>query len=280
MRLAIVVPYRDRGEHLAKFQDHVRAYFARDKVDRHIDYRVLIVEQDAQLPFNRGALLNIGFVLAEPMSDYVCFHDVDYLPIWADYSPPEAPTPIVWYGAELRPIAPGRSEFAAKHELESYYSGALLMPNAQFRGVDGYSNLYWGWGFEDVDLKRRFDRAGVAFKRRRGTFQALDHDNHGFKLDGRPSPISEVNKAIFEGRWAAGATPLAEGLSTLEYQIMRRQPIDDPKPERAAEWTRITVRLKGQPTAEQTAAIASGLSAAASATRAGAGGGKKPGKRR
>lgn len=273
-RLAIIVPYRDRAQHLEAFQAHVRAYFARDKVDRNVPYRVYIVEQDQMLPFNRGALLNIGFVLAEKETDYVCFHDVDYLPMWADYSAPEAPTPIVWWGAEMRPIAPGRSEFAAKHDLDSYYSGALLVPNEQFRAVDGYATAYWGWGFEDVDLKKRFDRGGIAFMRRKGTFQALDHDNHGFKLDGSPAPISVVNKRIFEGRWADGATQPADGLSTLDYQIMRRVTLDDPKPERAAEWLKVTVRLKGQPSDEQTAAISSGQSAAASRDA------RKPGKRR
>lgn len=263
-RLAIIVPYRDRATHLETFQAHVRAYFARDKIDRNVPYRVYVVEQDQLLPFNRGALLNIGFALAEGETDYVCFHDVDYLPMWADYSPPDAPTPIVWYGAEMRPIAPGRSDFAAKHDLANYFSGALLVPNDQFRAVDGYSNRYWGWGFEDVDLKRRFDQAAIAFKRRRGTFQALDHDNHGFKLDGSASPIAIVNKGIFEARWAAGTAAEPDGLSTLDYQIMRRVALEDPKPERAADWVKVTVRLKGQPTDEQVAAINSGQSAAAS----------------
>jgi hypothetical protein len=35
-RLAIVVPYRDRAEHLAKFVPHLAAYFQRDKLDRQI----------------------------------------------------------------------------------------------------------------------------------------------------------------------------------------------------------------------------------------------------
>ena len=57
-KLAIIVPYRNRAAHLDAFIPHVRAYFARDKVDRVIDYRVYIVEQDGDLPFNRGALLD------------------------------------------------------------------------------------------------------------------------------------------------------------------------------------------------------------------------------
>jgi hypothetical protein len=35
-RLAIVVPYRDRADHLKSFVPYVTAYFQRDKLDRHI----------------------------------------------------------------------------------------------------------------------------------------------------------------------------------------------------------------------------------------------------
>ena len=260
-KLAIIVPYRNRAAHLEQFVPHVRAYFARDKVDRTIPYKVVIVEQDDAKPFNRGALLNIGFVLAEADCDYACFHDVDYLPIWADYSAVDRPTPMLWYGAEVRPIAPGRSDQGVRNNLEHYYSGAVLVPVAQFARVDGFANSYWGWGFEDVDLKHRFDRAGIALGRRKGTFRPLDHDNNGFKLDGTPAPISTANQRIFDQRWAAGADPVTDGLSTLDYQIMRRQSVPDPRPERAADWTRITVRLKSEPSAEQTAAVAAGQKA-------------------
>ena len=35
-RLAIVVPYRDRAEHLSRFVPHMVTYFQRDKLDRQI----------------------------------------------------------------------------------------------------------------------------------------------------------------------------------------------------------------------------------------------------
>ena len=82
-KLAIIVPYRDREVHLKQFIPHLRAYFARDKMDKRIDYRVMIVEQEPGYQFNRGALKNIGFLLLESDADYTCFHGVDYLPIAA-----------------------------------------------------------------------------------------------------------------------------------------------------------------------------------------------------
>jgi hypothetical protein len=53
---------------------------------------------------------NVGFMLLRERIDYVCFHDVDYLPIWADYSLVDTPTMIVWYGFESRPLDPQQPE--------------------------------------------------------------------------------------------------------------------------------------------------------------------------
>ena len=253
-RLAIVVPYRNRQQHLDQFVPHMRAYFARDKTDRTIDYRVIIVEQEQGTPFNRGALKNIGFVLTEPHTDYICFHDIDYLPIWADYSWAGVPTPIVWYGAEERPIAPGRTNCVARHNLDHFFGGAVLVPNGAFRAVNGYSNDYWGWGFEDEDFKLRFAVAGIEPGRRKGTFLPLAHDSEGFRLDATPSAIALVNQQMMQERWRAGLP--ADGLSTLKFEVIARASLPDPLPERRAPWDMVKVRLGGCPTPQQHEALA------------------------
>jgi hypothetical protein len=94
VRLAIIVPYRDRAEHLRQFVPHMRDYLT----DAKLDYTIHIIEQTAGKPFNRGAVNNIGFKLAEASADYVCFHDVDYLPIKADYSPVDYPMLLISQG--------------------------------------------------------------------------------------------------------------------------------------------------------------------------------------
>ncbi len=234
----------------------MRAYFARDKLDKDIDYRVLIVEQEAGLPVNRGALKNAGFLLAEAQSDYCCFHDIDYLPIWADYSPVDRPTPIVWYGAEERPIAPGRTNLVAKHRLDHFFGGAVLVPNSVFRAVNGYSNDYWGWGFEDEDIKARLAAAGAAPGRRKGTFLPLVHDSEGLKLDATPSPIAQVNQQLMQERWAAGPPAAPDGLTTLTFEVIGRASLPDAMPERSAPWELIKVRLAGRPSTKQLEALA------------------------
>ena len=246
-QLSIIVPYRGRPEHLQHFVPHVRAYFARDKLDRDIPYRVLIIEQEDGLPFNRGALKNIGFTLAAGDCDYTCFHDIDYLPVWTDYTWAEVPTSIVWYGAEQRAVAPGRSLLVNIHNLDSFFGGAVLIPNDLFRKVNGYANDYWGWGFEDEDLKARFAAAAISLGRRKGTYLALDHDSEGLALNGAPTPIAIVNQQLFQARWAPGVAAIEDGISTLAFEVVERRRLPDPAPERQAPWESIKVRLKGRP---------------------------------
>ena len=136
-RLSIIVPYRDRQAHLQQFVAHMLAYFERDKVDKSIDYRVTIVEQ------GNDGLFNAGLMLTKDDFDYFCFHDVDYLPVWADYSFPEGPTCALWYGAEKRPIDRSR-ERVIIHDYNELFGGVVLFRKEQFELVNGFSVRYWG----------------------------------------------------------------------------------------------------------------------------------------
>ena len=77
-KVAIIVPYRDRPEHLRIFLHHLHPVLQRQQ----LDYRIIVVEQSPEEDFNRAALLNIGFTEAMKYDDYVCLvmHDVDLLP--------------------------------------------------------------------------------------------------------------------------------------------------------------------------------------------------------
>ena len=71
--------YRDREDHLQVFLHHLHPILQRQQ----LDYRIFIVEQSREERFNRGTLLNVGFVEALKTSDdFRCFvfHDVDLLP--------------------------------------------------------------------------------------------------------------------------------------------------------------------------------------------------------
>lgn len=248
--LHIVVPYRDRAEHRARFVPHLRAWFAERQPD--IPYRVTFVEQAAGLPFNRGLIKNIGFVLGEGGSAYTCLHDIDYLPADADYGWADCPTCLLWSGAEARPVAPGLSDAVIRTDTASTLGGVLLMPNAVFRAVDGYSNLYWGWGSEDIDLSLRIRGRRIPTDRRRGTYLPLDHENDGFHPDATPSPAALANRRVFDRIWAAGRLPVGEGLTTLAYTVLAETPVSEAPGD--GRWRVVRVRPDSRPNPEQLAA--------------------------
>ena len=143
-KLGVIVPYRDREEHLIIFKKHITEYLNK----QNILFELIIVEQTNDKPFNRGKLLNIGFIEAERLGcDYVVFHDVDMLPIDVDYS----------YSPDVLQLA---NNFISdtdytKEIYDGYFGGVTMFPIDSFKKVNGYPNDFWGWGFEDDELLRR-----------------------------------------------------------------------------------------------------------------------------
>ncbi len=145
MKLGVIVPYRKRPTHLRQFQESIHEYL------KDYDYELIVVEQADDLPFNRGKLLNIGFKTAiRKQCDYVVFHDVDMLPRDVDYSYSEVPLHLATNFVN-----------SARELFKTYFGGVTLFPIELFKRINGYSNEYWGWGFEDDDLLLRCTEQNV-----------------------------------------------------------------------------------------------------------------------
>jgi hypothetical protein len=144
-KLGIIVPYRNRYEHLQQFKKLIVEYLDSNSYDNYV---IIIVNQDDAKLFNRGMLCNIGFLESQKQKcDYIVIHDVDMIPIDVDYS--YSSTPIH--------LATDNIPF------ESYFGGMTLFPSNTFKEINGFSNLYWGWGFEDDDLRYRCVKNNVPF---------------------------------------------------------------------------------------------------------------------
>jgi len=144
-KLGVIVPYRNREYQLNQFKSHISEYLK----SKDIPFELIIVEQDDAKLFNRGMLLNIGFKEAKKLKcDYVVFHDVDMLPIEVDYSYSEIPLHL-------------STDFVLQNNekprtiFDEYFGGVTIFPINEFEKIDGYSNKYWGWGYEDNDLLLR-----------------------------------------------------------------------------------------------------------------------------
>lgn len=175
MKLGVIVPYRKRPTHLRKFQESIKEYL------RDYDYELIIVEQADDLPFNRGKLLNIGFKTAiRKQCDYVVFHDVDMLPRDVDYSYSEVPLHLA-------------TNFVnSKRELfKTYFGGVTMFPTELFKRINGFSNEYWGWGFEDDDLLLRCTEQNVFTDFE--IYEVPQQDTAGLYLHGDESYIESTN---------------------------------------------------------------------------------------
>jgi hypothetical protein len=211
LRLGIIIPYRDREAHLKKMLPHTVSFFRRNT---DIEPLFVLAEQDDDLPFNRGAIVNHAYAACAGMIDYVCFHDVDYMPMWADYTEPNLPSRIVWYGMDKRPVGHGtdRAVCAQRYGL----AAVAVMRKWHFEACNGYSNTYWGWGYEDTDLAKRLESVGIPLGYKDGTFIALDHDSNGYDANGE-SEASKANAERFKHRVYPD---MVDGLSTLGATVV------------------------------------------------------------
>lgn len=151
-KLGVIVPYRNRKEHLHHFKVRMSHYLKNNE----ISHEIFIVNQDDGKLFNRGMLLNIGFEHAKKSKcDYVVFHDVDMIPIEADYSYSDIPIHLSTNFVDKKTLEPTKQIF------DEYFGGVTIFPIDIFEKINGYSNKYWGWGFEDDDLLFRCKVNGI-----------------------------------------------------------------------------------------------------------------------
>lgn len=208
-KLAILVPYRDRKEHLREFVPCLEVFLATRMLPGKVS--IHIVEQSGHCPFNRGKLLNCGFKLVEKEVDYIVFHDVDYIPEEADYSFTSQPTRLIWHGLVLR------------EDYRTFFGAVCGMSCDDFLKINGFSNKFWHWGCEDIDLRFRLEAAGLVMARRDGIFRSLSHTHNGFDDTGKLKPEVIPNFKQLQARWAGTASPdgretaNSDGLSSLSY---------------------------------------------------------------
>lgn len=196
MKLAVVIPYRDRAAHLREFIPAI----TQQLMSESIDFELHLVEQSANGLFNKGVCCNVGFLLAQGF-DWYCFHDVDLLPIKnSDYSWPVWPTQMV--------------HASSKHDFRPYESdnlgGVCLFRPEHYRLINGFSNNFWGWGGEDNQLSWRCFNAGLKIDHREIVYQHL--------ADLNPADMSHYKENM-----AYLADPVdyqKDGLNSLDYELL------------------------------------------------------------
>ncbi|XP_048769557.1 beta-1,4-N-acetylgalactosaminyltransferase bre-4-like isoform X2 [Ostrea edulis] len=144
-KVALLIPFRDRYAHLKIFMNHIHPFLMRQQ----LDYGIYLIDLDDKIMFNRGLLLNIGFLEASQEYDYDCyiFHDVDLLPE-NDYN--------LYRCSDLpRHMSVAIDKFNYKLPYDAIFGGVSAMTKDQIYFVNGFSNKFSGWGGEDDDMYNR-----------------------------------------------------------------------------------------------------------------------------
>ncbi|BFZ05133.1 hypothetical protein BsWGS_08172 [Bradybaena similaris] len=202
-RLAVIIPFRNRHTHLTILLRNLIPFLQKQMADATI----FVIEQAPPSTFNRGALLNIGFLEALKTSDFGCFilHDVDLIPL-NDRN-------FYRCGDSPHHYASAINKHRFKLVYETYFGGVVGFSKEQYIKVNGNSNLYFGWGGEDDDLALRTLNKNYTLHR---------HDNvtsRYFMV--RHSRDKGNDKNLQRGRIIKSASQRqdVEGLNTIKYKV-------------------------------------------------------------
>ncbi|XP_011675760.2 beta-1,4-galactosyltransferase 6 isoform X1 [Strongylocentrotus purpuratus] len=166
-KVAIVIPYRDRIQHLAILLRNLHHLL----MLQNLEFGIFVAEQTNDLVFNRGLMKNIGYMESTNFGawDCVIFHDIDQIPMRATN----------WYGCDEMPrhLCAYAEELGFKLMYGGLFGGVVGLTAEQMKSSNGYSNVYWGWGAEDDDLRSRVNKLKYKIYRASGEgyYKTLKH---------------------------------------------------------------------------------------------------------
>ena len=188
MKYSIIIPYRNREEHLSILIPVLSEKF------QNKNYEIIVAEQNDNEKFRLSSLYNIAFKYTS--GDLIIFHDVDYIPSsnvsyeLKNNNPTYPVRQVLFLNSDLtlkddNDIPAGYRHF--KNDVENHWGGVFMMNTKDFKLINGFNPLYIGWGKEEEETQLRLLHKNLICERNdRGLFYALDH------YDNCP-PITDLN---------------------------------------------------------------------------------------
>ena len=201
--VAIVIPFKDRMEHLLILLHQLHRMLKRQE----LSYRILVIEQVDEYPFNRGKLMNVGYKEALKISPFTCFvfHDVDLIP----------ENDLNYYGCPESPrhLSTAIDKFNYVLPYPEIFGGVEMFTKTDFETVNGFPNTYWGWGGEDDNLYKRISRHSLSLSRptmAQGRYRMIKHAENDDKPPNRHDKLNNAH-AEFD----------TDGISSLHYIVLQ-----------------------------------------------------------
>ena len=200
---AIVIPYKDRAKQLPKLLRQLLPILYR----HYIHFRVFVIEQDDNNTFNRGKLMNVGYIESLKYFPYSCFvfHDVDLLP----------EDDRINYACKSSPahLSVAVDKFFYILPYPDIFGGIEMFKQEHFQKINGFSNSFWKWGAEDDNLYYRVKNAGYTLQRQSmeiARYTMLPH-----KSNKKDEEFEERNENFKSSRRHISY----DGLNSLQYHV-------------------------------------------------------------
>ena len=210
-KINIIVPIREREKELGIFIQNIDKIFK----ERHITYIIYLVEQTHENKlFNRGKLINIGFLEAEKndFSNFYYMSDVDVFPKTKNI-----------FNIECR------DEFRHLYGSSNIAGGVFTANNEIFKKVNGFSNNYWGWGLEDDDIAHRLKLSKIKINTK---YRIKRHNKDVGDLPSHPEyevhkkKMQENNRKYYNNciyNYKKNIKTIFEdGLTTCNYTVLKK----------------------------------------------------------
>uniref|UniRef100_A0A1I8HUT0 Glyco_transf_7C domain-containing protein n=1 Tax=Macrostomum lignano TaxID=282301 RepID=A0A1I8HUT0_9PLAT len=230
--LAIVIPFRDRWRQLRNLLSVLHPMLQRQQSGC---YRVFVVEQYGGGAFNKGRLNNAGFLEAMRRHNFTCviFQSARARPLGygslmftcncpinafqdTDIVPENDRNPYLCGSVRPRHLAVAVDTNRYRLPYAALVGGVIAFTTRHFFRVNGYSNLYWGWGLEDDDMELRM-KIGTKLKYERppasvARFKALPHASQRiYRLQAsRRMPLLKTALQRYS----------KDGLNTVKYRVL------------------------------------------------------------
>ncbi len=215
MSTILIIPYRDREEHLKYFKNN-----AIPLLKKYIpDIKIIVAEQVAGKPFNRGKLLNAGILEYVASNDsYIITHDVDAIPSEA----------LIKQHYTIKP-----KELLRLYSAHTNCFGGIMKFNKDvFIKMNGYPNDIWGWGIEDRALFYRSKICNFTVLNEENRFKnqirVLPHKNNAHYYTGNKKRQSDLWKPyilnlpeVEQKKFITG-----NGLDDIEYKVISKETLD------------------------------------------------------